>query len=266
MDIKSLFKKPDKFTNYDPNSPASKAARRWDEREGQIIEQNQNLRKLTIGLMVTIAALGGALVYKSMSSSMVPYVVTLDATTGEVRNVGTAQSMNSFQPTDKMYEYFIRQFVTDVRSVPLDPVVYRHNVDEAQAYLTRDGANLLTNKAKEEKLTERFGQSTVQVQIISIVKMEGGKSYQVRWSEDEYSIGGGKKAVNTYTGIFTVEHIQTDDEKQLAKNPVGMYISDFSWAKDASNASANAKNNNANAQASNTNANANANAAGTAQK
>ena len=253
MDIKSLFKKPEKFTSYDPNSPASKAARRWDEREGQIIEQNQNLRKLTVGLMVTIVALGGALVYKSMASSMVPYVVTLDATTGEVRNVGTAQSMNNFQPSDKMYEYFLRQFLSDIRSVPLDPVVYNHNITEAQAYLTRDGANLLANKVKEEKLAERFGQSTVQVQIISLVKMEGGKSYQIRWSEDEYNINGGKKSVNTYTGIFTVEHIQTNDEQQLMKNPVGMYVSDFSWAKDAAGASntSNTSNNASNASANN---------------
>lgn len=234
MNVKSLFRKPEKFTNYDPNSPASKAARRWDEREGQIIEQNQNLRKLTVGLMVTIVALGAGLVYRSLSSSMIPYVVTLDATTGEVRNVGTAQSMTDYQPSEQMYEYFLRQFVADIRSVPLDPVVYNRNMTEAQAYLTKDGASLLRSKMTEEKLTDRFGKETVQVQIISLVKMEGGKSYQIRWSEDAYTINGSKKNVSTYTGIFTVEHIQTQDEQQLMRNPVGMYISDFSWAKDAS--------------------------------
>ena len=101
MNVKSLFHKPEKFTNYDPNSPAAKAAQRWDEREGQIVEQNQNLRKLTIGLMVTIIVLGGGLVYRSLSSTMVPYVVTYDSSTGEIRGVGTAQEMRDLQLTNK---------------------------------------------------------------------------------------------------------------------------------------------------------------------
>ena len=32
MNIKGMFRKPEKFTNYEPDSPASRAARKWDER------------------------------------------------------------------------------------------------------------------------------------------------------------------------------------------------------------------------------------------
>lgn len=232
MNVKSLFRKPEKFTNYDPNSPAAKAAQRWDEREGQIVEQNQNLRKLTIGLMITIIALGGGLVYRSLASTMVPYVVTFDSSTGEIRGVGTAQEMRDFQPTNKMTEFFVKEFLNDVRSVPIDPVVYKKNLTEAQSFVTKDGAALLASKMRDEKLTDKFGNKTVQVQIHSMVPMEGGKSYQIRWSEDEYSIGANNKTVTTYTGIFTVEHIATKDEEQLMKNPAGIYISNFSWSKD----------------------------------
>jgi len=232
LNVKSLFRKPEKFTNYDPNSPASKAAKRWDEREGQIVEQNQNLRKITVGLMITIIALGGGLVYKSLSSSVVPYVVTLDETTGEIHGVGTAQEMKDYKPNAKVYQYFLKQFIVNVRSVPLDPIVYKQNLVTAQAYLTKDGAAIFASKANEEKLTDRFGKETVQVQIASMVPMEDGKSYQVRWNEDEYSIGGGKGTTSTYTGIFTLDHIETKEEQQLAKNPAGVYISNFSWSKD----------------------------------
>lgn len=232
MNIKSLFRKPEKFTNYDPNSPASKAARKWDEREGQIVEQNQNLRKITVGLTIAVVALSGGIVWRSLAATMIPYVVTLDAKTGEVRGLGTAQEMRDFQPTEQMNQYFVKQFITDVRGVPLDPVVYKANLTRAQAYLTVDGASLLASKMQDEKLTERFGKSTVQIQINSIVPMEGGKSYQVRWTEAEYSINGQKTNNTTYTGIFTVEHIATKDEQQLAKNPVGLYISNFSWSRD----------------------------------
>ena len=68
------------------------------------------------------------LTYKCLSSSVVPYVLTYDASTGEVRGVGTAQQMTNFQPNEQMQMYFIRQFIKDARNIPLDPVTvsYTH--------------------------------------------------------------------------------------------------------------------------------------------
>ena len=48
--MKSLLSKPEKFTNYEAISPAMRAARKWDEREGEIIVQNYNLRRLLVGM------------------------------------------------------------------------------------------------------------------------------------------------------------------------------------------------------------------------
>ena len=62
--------------------------------------------------------------------------------------------------------------------------------------------------------------------------MEGGKSYQVRWSEVEYRAGASKREVTPYTGIFTVEIIKTDDKEKLAVNPLGIYIKDLRWERD----------------------------------
>ena len=75
MNIKNLFHKPEKFTDYEAESPAARAERKWDEREGEIVVQNYNLRLLLIGLMSVVIILVGALVYKSMSASVMPYVV-----------------------------------------------------------------------------------------------------------------------------------------------------------------------------------------------
>ena len=77
------------------------------------------------------------------------------------------------------------------------------------------------------------GKKTVSVEIVSIVPMDSGNSYQVRWTETSYSIGEDKKDVTPYSGIFTVQTIKSDDEKQVAINPIGFYITDFNWSKDA---------------------------------
>lgn len=240
MKIKSLFHRPERFTqNESTLSPAEKASRKWDAREGEIIEQNTNLRRLLVGLMVVIVALGSALAYKAISENYLVYVVETDIKTGEVRNVGTANKMNNYKPSEQVYNFFIRQFVTDIRSIPLDEVVYKQQLEEASAFLTKDGANLLTSVMQKEDRVNMLGKSTVQVTVNSVLPMQGGKSYQVRWTEVEYSQGATNKKITPYTGVFTVELIQSKDEKQLAVNPLGMYISDFRYEKDTTSTSDN---------------------------
>ena len=62
MNIKTLFSKPEKFTEYEPESPAARAARKWDEREGEIIVQNYNLRRLLVGLLAVVMVMTVGLV------------------------------------------------------------------------------------------------------------------------------------------------------------------------------------------------------------
>lgn len=231
MNIKDLFRRPEHFTKPQSSmTPAEKAALKWDKREGEVIEQNYNLRRLLIGMMVVIIVLAGALCYKAISENYLVYVVETDIKTGEVRNVGTVNQMSNYTPNDQVYSYFIRQFVMDTRSVPLDEVVYKNQLKNALGFLTKDGANILDSRLRAEN--RQLGRETVQVSITSILPMEGGKSYQVRWTEIHYTTGRGDRKVTPYTGVFTTEIIKSNDKEQIAVNPLGLYISDFRWEQD----------------------------------
>ena len=234
MNIKNLFSKPEKFTNYEPESPAERAARKWDEREGEIIVQNYNLRRLLVGLMAVVTILTLGLVYKSLSSNVMPYIVEVDKTTGMVMNVGTVEASAHYQAGESVYKYFLSKFLKNTREIPLDPVVYKENLTTAYGFLTKNAATKLQTMLKTEKTTEKFGHQTVQINISTILPMEGGHSYQIRWTEEAFTIGTGEKKVTPYSGIFTVQTIKSEDEEQLEVNPIGLYISDFSWSKDAS--------------------------------
>ena len=234
MQINNLFSKPEKFTNYEPESPAERAARKWDEREGEIIVQNYNLRRLLIGLLVVVMFLTVGLVYKSLSSNVMPYVVEVDTMTGAIRNVGTVDASKNYQAGETVYKYFLSKFLKNAREIPLDPVVYKENITTSYGFLTKNAALKLQTMLKSEKLMEKFGHQTVQINISTILPLEGGHSYQIRWTEETFVIGNGEKKVTPYSGIFTVQTIKSDDEEQLAVNPIGLYISDFSWSKDAS--------------------------------
>lgn len=233
MNIKNLFSKPEKFTNYEAESPAARAARKWDEREGEIIVQNYNLRRLLLGMMSVVIFMTIGLVYKSLSSNVMPYIVEVDTTTGIVRNIGTVEASKHYQAGEAVYKYFLSKFLKNVREMPLDPVVYRENLSTSYGFLTKTAALKLQTMLKSEKMTEKFGQQTVQINISTILPLEGGRSYQIRWTEEIFTISNGEKKVTPYSGIFTVQMIKSDDETKLMINPIGLYISDFSWSKDA---------------------------------
>ena len=233
MNIKNLFSKPEKFTNYEAESPAARAARKWDEREGEIIVQNYNLRRLLLGMMSVVMFMTVGLVYKSLSSNVMPYIIEVDTTTGIVRNIGTVEASKHYQAGEAVYKYFLSKFLKNVREMPLDPVVYRENLSTSYGFLTKTAALKLQTMLKSEKMTEKFGQQTVQINISTILPLEGGRSYQIRWTEEIFTISNGEKKVTPYSGIFTVQMIKSDDETKLMINPIGLYISDFSWSKDA---------------------------------
>lgn len=234
MNIKNLFNKPEKFTSYEPESPAARAARKWDEREGEIIVQNYNLRRLLLGMLAVVMFLTAGLVYKSLSSNVMPYIVEVDTVSGAIRNVGTVEASKNYQAGEAVYKYFLSKFLKNAREIPLDPVVYRENLTTAYGFLTKNAALKLQTMLKSEKMPEKFGHQTVQINIATILPMEGGHSYQIRWTEENFTIGNGEKKVTPYSGIFTVQTIRSEDEAQLMINPIGLYITDFSWSKDAS--------------------------------
>ena len=76
-----LFKQREKFNqanNPNPASPEERAASVWDKRMGSAVVQAYNWRRISLGLIVTCIILAGGLVWQSMKTTVVPYVVCTD--------------------------------------------------------------------------------------------------------------------------------------------------------------------------------------------
>lgn len=241
MGINSFFKRPEKFTDMSGLSPADKAKSTWDRREGRIVVQNYNLRLIIVGLIIIAVALTGGLVYQSSKSMLVPYVVEVDKATGAVTNAGTIKPNTEMPSNDAITQYFVKRFIINARSMPLDPVVYKSQLQLAYSFLTKDSAAKLEANIKSEKTMEKFGHKTIQVEIVSVLPVDdkdggNGKNYQVRWNEEEFNIGGGDKVITPMSGIFTIRNIpiKDKDKSSLNDNPLSLFISDFSWTRDTS--------------------------------
>lgn len=162
------------------------------------------------------------------------YVVRVDNATGQVMAGGELKSTN-YSPADAEIKYFFKQWIDDTRTVPLDPIQFKRNWDEAAAFTTPEAMTKLGHFIEKDNPVDKLGKMTVQPKIKSIQLQPGtNATYQIRWSEEEYSLSGSvaKKPIN-YVGIFTIKFSQPTKEEQLLVNPLGFYITDLSITKES---------------------------------
>ena len=82
---------------------------------------------------------------------------------------------------------------------------------------------------KSDNPRTKLGKMTIQPVIKSIQLQPGSKStYQVRWSEESFSLSGGmsNKKVN-YVALFSVGIDPPSKEDELLINPLGLKIQDL---------------------------------------
>ena len=233
---KMLKTPPLEYTQEDRTDldPMERAKRTWDRRTGNLVIQNYNLRRISVLLCVVILVLTAGIVIQSLKSSVKPYVIEVDSTTGLVKNVGLVQEQE-YNPTDAEIKYFLGQFIRNVRELPLDTVIYKQNINTAYAFLTKNAAGKLNSVfANDEELTKNIGKKTVIVKINTVLPIAGSpNSWQVRWNEESYILGSDKKTTANMSAVITIAVKAPTDENTLQINPLGIYVQDFSWDKEA---------------------------------
>jgi len=154
-------------------------------------------------------------------------VVEVDAL-GQVRSVGPA--IERYQPTNAQIAYHLSRFIHNVRSLSSDAVVVRQQWLEAYDYTTDRGAAVLNDFARANDPFARVGQSTVAVEVSSVVRISDA-SFQVRWLERTYTNGAVTNA-DRWTAIVSLQVKAPSDEVRLRKNPLGIYVDGLNWSRE----------------------------------
>lgn len=212
-----------------PVTAYQKAAEEWDLRIGAARVQAKNWRLAALSALALAGILAAGLIFQSAKSSVVPYVVQVNSD-GIVQAAGPARQTN-YRPGRAVIEHFIVQFVTNVRSLPMDQVVAKNQWLSAYEFLRKSAANTLNEIATREQPFSKLGQETVAVRVKSVIALSRD-SYQVRWEETSFTKEGVSTGVRGMTGIFYIEVVPPTDEKKLRANPLGLFIKQFSWTRD----------------------------------
>jgi type IV secretion system protein VirB5 len=214
----------------EPETPYQRAGQLWDERIGASRVQAKNWRLMSFGSLGLAVVLAGALAWQSTQSRVTPYVVQVDKF-GAVQAVGPA--IQNYVPTDAEIAWYLARFISDVRSLSLDPVVVRKNWLEAYDYATDHGAVFLNQYAQANDPFKAVGERTVSVQVTSVVRVSDN-SFQVKWTEQTFDHDTLAKT-ERWTAILSIVTKQPATAEILKKNPLGLYVNGVNWSRELDN-------------------------------
>ena len=211
----------------EPITPYQKAEQVWDQRIGASAAQASNWRALAFLSAAVSLALSGGMAWLAAQNRVTPYVVEVDHL-GEVRALGPATA--PYNPSDAQIAWFLSRFITNVRSLSIDPILVRQNWLDAYDFATDRAAQFLNAQAQANDPFAGVGQRSVTVSVTSVVRASP-TSFQVKWVEQTY-LQGALTTTAHWTAILTVQQTAPKTEAVLRKNPLGFYVTQLAWSQD----------------------------------
>ncbi len=184
-------------------------------------------RAIAYGSLGLAAIMGVSLTAVAMQKRTFVHVVEVDPQ-GRVMSVRVADG--NWRPTQAVISSELGRFVRMVRSIPTDGVVLRDQWMEAYRFLTPQAAAHLTEIARDDDPFLSLGRNARTVQVRSILA-RSDHSWEVSWIERNTNETGTTDP-QVYTGVFTVTTRAPTNADQIAINPLGILISDFSWSRE----------------------------------
>ena len=213
-----------------PETPYQAAQQVWDDRIGSARVQAYHWRTTALTALGLAIVLAAGLIWLSTRSIIRPYIVEVDGR-GAVRGVGQAEE--NFRPTDKFITFQLSEFLRNVRSLPLDPIVLRQNWFKAYAYVTPRAATRLNEYARDRNPFAQVGRESIAVDVTSVVRASAN-SFQLRWIERTYR-NGALTTVEYWTALLSVAVEPPKDEERLRLNPLGIYVDGLDWSRELGN-------------------------------
>ncbi|MFG1186284.1 conjugal transfer protein TrbF [Xanthobacter aminoxidans] len=224
-----MFKRPS--THYgkspEPETPYQRAAQVWDERIGSARVQAKNWRLMAFGSLALSAGLSVALVWQSLSGSVVPWVVQVDKL-GAAQAVAPATA--DYRPTDPQIAFHLARFIEEVRSIAADAIIVRQNWLRAYDFTTQAGALALNDYARANDPFSKVGKTQIAVDVSSVIRASPD-SFRVAWVQRTYQ-DGSLASTERWTAILTVVVQVPRDAEKLRGNPLGIYVTAINWSKE----------------------------------
>ena len=221
--------KATKATGQPVTNPYLAARREWNERYGEYIATAHTWRLVAvIALLIALCAVGGV-VWIGVQSKFIPFVVEVNKL-GEAVAVSPASEAAPADP--RVIEAQLANWVFNMRTVYADATADRHLIDSAYAMIASGSPAFAAANAGFSKNPPWVvaQNQTVAVQIESVLPLSGS-TWQVDWRETVTGRNGQTASTSEWQADVTVAVHPPTNAAGIIANPMGIYVTDFSWAK-----------------------------------
>jgi len=182
---------------------------------------------------------GGVLILSALNFWFFMHAMGQQQTVPVLINVmpsGEAQYLGEVRPNtaapkagEASLQFQIRRFITNLRTVPLDPEVLTNNISECYTMVTSRYEPEMTKFLKSASPFDLFRNNTRRrVDIESVIKTTSS-SWQVDWQET-LTEGSTVRRPVKMRALVTLKLLEPTDET-IRKNPLGIYIDNFEMAE-----------------------------------
>ena len=189
--------------------------------------QARNWRLAFFGALLMSGGLAAGLAWQSARGTVTPWVVQIDKL-GQAQAV--APALADYRPSDPQISWHLARFIEEVRRVPVDPVVLRHDWLEAYRFVTDRGAQALNDYARISDPFSKIGKTQISVEVTSVVRASDS-SFRVAWVERHF-VDNALATTERWSAILTIVVQPPTDAERLRKNPLGIYVHAFNWSKE----------------------------------
>lgn len=222
------FRAPAKsFAGEAAETPYARARQEWDARMGSAVLSARAWRATAFAALAVAALAGIGLTAVALQKRTFVHVVEVSPE-GQVMAVRATGAR--WTPTEAQIAHHLSRFVVLVRSLPTDGVVLRENWLNAYKFLTPQAAAQLNEMARADDPFLSLGRVGRTVHVRSIIA-RSDRSWEVSWIERNANAVGSSEP-QTYSGVFTVTVRPPRSADDIAANPLGLLIEEFSWSRE----------------------------------
>ena len=211
------------------DTPYQRAGQVWDERMGLALAHARNWRRMAFANLAVAGLLAAGWWMQAQQATVRPFVV-------EVSQWGQTERITAldgrYEPTQAQIGRALADWLRNVRSKSIDPIVIRQNWLSAYDFVSPRTAVFLNGWAQAHDPFAALGREAVAVEVLNVVR-RSERTYDLQWRETRF-LDGQQAGQTRWRALITFRLQPPKTEAELLRNPLGIRIEDVSWTPDAS--------------------------------